>query len=98
MKLREISFDWDLWNIQKNGMKHGVSALEAESCFYDPNHSVFLDVRHSTSKEERYFLYGKSLENRILMVGFTIRRGRIRVIMARPASRKEREVYEEEAS
>ncbi|HCU23679.1 MAG TPA: hypothetical protein DF383_01580, partial [Deltaproteobacteria bacterium] len=54
------------------------------------------DFRHSTSKEKRYILYGKSLENRILMIGFTMRRERIRIITARPASRKERQVYENE--
>lgn len=39
-------------------------------------------------------LYGKSLENRILMVGFTLRRKKVRIITARPASSKERIIYE----
>ena len=91
-----IQFDWDQWNIQKNEIKHGVSRLEAESAFYDPRYKLYHDVRHSTSREARYILYGKSLENRILMVGFTARGARIRVITARTASRKEREIYEEE--
>jgi len=30
---REIEFDWDQWNVQKNETKHGVSRLEAESAF-----------------------------------------------------------------
>lgn len=95
---KEIKFDWDLWNVQKNEVKHGVSALEAESCFYDASHVIFEDLRHSTAKEKRYLLYGKSLENRILMVGFTMRDAKVRIITARSASRKERKVYEEETS
>jgi hypothetical protein len=38
--------------------------------------------------------YGRSIENRVLMVGFTLRGRRIRVVTARPASRKERKIHE----
>ena len=92
--MAEIEFDWDQWNLQKNEEKHGVSALEAESAFYDPKYKLFEDVRHSTAGENRYILYGRSIENRVLMVGFTLRGRRIRVITARPASRKERKIHE----
>jgi len=44
--------------------------------------------------ERWYILYGRSLEARVLMVGFTYRGRNLRVITARPASRKERQVYE----
>ncbi|MDC0358570.1 BrnT family toxin [Oligoflexia bacterium] len=90
---KEIRFDWDQWNVQKNERKHGVSKLEAESVFFDANYGLFVDIKHSTSREKRYILYGKSLENRILMVGFTMRRGKVRIITARSASKKERETY-----
>jgi uncharacterized protein len=91
-----IEFEWDQWNIQKNETKHGVSRLEAESAFYDPRYKLFEDVRHSTARELRYLLYGRSVENRLLTVGFTLRDARIRVITARHASRKERRIYEGE--
>jgi uncharacterized DUF497 family protein len=90
----EIVFEWDQWNVQKNEDKHGVSRLEAESTFYDPLLRIFVDVQHSGPKETRYILYGRSLEARVLMVGFTHRGPMVRVITARPASRKERQVYE----
>jgi uncharacterized DUF497 family protein len=90
--LREISFDWDQWNLQKNEVKHGVSQREAESVFFDPKYSLFRDERHST-REDRFILFGRSMENRVLMIGFTIRGGRVRIITARAASRKERRVY-----
>lgn len=94
--MADIVFDWDQWNVQKNESKHGVSRLEAESAFHDPQVRLFEDQRHSSRRETRYILYGRSLEARVLMVGFT-RRGRmIRIITARPASRKERRIYDAE--
>ena|SRR3990167_9130306 len=93
---RSLKFDWDLWNHNKNEIKHGVSQIETESSFTDPNQGVYDDVKHSTEKEKRYVLYGMSVEKRILMVGFTIRHQKIRVITARPASRRERKFYEKE--
>jgi uncharacterized DUF497 family protein len=95
--MAELVFDWDQWNVQKNEDKHGVSRLEAESAFFDPHHRLFADLVHSTRRETRYILYGRSLEARVLMVGFTLRALRVRVITARPASRKERRIYEAKA-
>jgi uncharacterized DUF497 family protein len=95
MELREIQFEWDLWNVQKNEVKHGVSALEAESVFYDPRSKIYEDNRHSTASEKRYLVYGKSMEGRILMAGFTVRKRKVRIITARSASRKEKRIYEE---
>jgi uncharacterized DUF497 family protein len=91
-----ISFEWDQWNVQKNEIKHGVSRLEAESAFFDARYRLYEDLKHTTEAEKRYVLYGRSLENRILMVGFTVRGLRIRITTARPASKKERRVYEKE--
>ena len=91
--MKELQFDWDQWNLQKNEVKHGVSKLEAESAFFDSNYKFFKDEKHSKSLEERFILYGKSIENRVLMVGFTIRGNKVRVITARAASKKERVVY-----
>jgi hypothetical protein len=92
--MAEIAFDWDQWNVQKNELKHGVSRLEAESAFHDARCRLFEDEKHSTTREPRYILYGRGLEGRVLMVGFTLRRKRVRVITARPASRRERRIYE----
>jgi uncharacterized protein len=91
-----IKFDWDQWSIQKNEIKHGVGRLEAESAFYDPSYKLYRDVKHSTSNEARCILYGKSLENRVLMIGFTARGALVRMITARTASQKERRIYEGE--
>jgi hypothetical protein len=90
-----ITFDWDQWNVQKNELKHGVSRIEAESAFYDARVRLFQDEKHTAPGERRYILYGRGLENRVLMVGFTLRAKRVRIITARPASRRERRNYEQ---
>ena len=90
-----MEFDWDQWNIQKNESKHGVSSLEAESAFYDSRYKLFEDRKHSSPREKRLILYGRSIENRLLMIGFTLRNKKIRIITARPASKKERKIYGE---
>ncbi len=92
--VKKISFDWDQWNIQKNEIKHGISALESESAFYDGKLKIFDDLKHSTAKEKRWICYGKSAYHNILMVAFTIRRNKIRIISARKTSQKERNIYE----
>lgn len=92
--MAEVIFDWDQWNVQKNESKHGVSRLEAESAFFDPHYRLFADKAHSTRDDPRYILYGRSLEAPVLMIGFTLRARKVRVITARPASRKERRIDE----
>lgn len=68
--------------------------MEAESAFFDPGLKLFDDLKHSTTSERRLILYAKSIENRVLMVGFTLRTEKVRIITARPASKKERTIYE----
>ena len=91
---KKISFDWDQWNIQKNEIKHGISTLESESVFYDSKLKIFEDLKHSTNKEKRWICYGKSAYYNVLMMAFTIRQNKVRIISARRASPKERKVYE----
>jgi uncharacterized DUF497 family protein len=95
--LKEIRFDWDQWNIQKNEKKHGVSCSEAESSFFDPQYSLYEDIKHSSQSEKRFILFAKSSENRILMVCFTIRSNKVRIITARSASLQERKIYEKKS-
>ena len=93
--MNELRFDWDQWNIQKNEEKHGISQLEAESTFFDRKLKIFDDIKHTTDKEQRWICYGKSGYRNILMIAFTKRNNKIRIISARKASRKERKIYEE---
>lgn len=91
--MKELAFEWDIWNIQKNEVKHGISKNEAESAFFEPKLTIFKDIKHS-QKEERWIAYGKSAYHNVLMIAFTIRKEKIRITSARKASRKERKVYE----
>jgi uncharacterized DUF497 family protein len=60
---------------------------------HNPHYKPYADAKHSIAGEARYILYGNSVEGRVLMVGFTLRGNRVRIITAWPASRKERAVY-----
>jgi uncharacterized DUF497 family protein len=95
---RIVGFDWDDGNARKNLLKHGVNQLEAEQVFLDPRLFLAEDVKHSRS-EKRFQALGKTLDGDRLHVTFTLRADgtRIRVISARPMSRKEKALYEQEA-
>ncbi len=88
-------FDWDHGDWRKSEEKHGVAASEAEEVLLgDP--IVRVDPLHSDD-EQRFVALGRTEAGRRLFLSFTIRRNRVRVISARPMSRREREAYEEEA-
>lgn len=87
------SFEWDRGNADKSYKKHGVSPSEAEESFLDEKALILKDIKHS-KKEKRYILIGKTLEEKILFIVFTLRRKKIRIISVRKANRKEINKYE----
>jgi uncharacterized DUF497 family protein len=89
-------FDWDDGNSRKSADKHDVSQAEAESIFFNDPLIVVEDARHSET-EQRLHALGKTTQNRLLHVTFTLRQKGtlIRVISARDMHRKERKVYEQ---
>jgi len=88
------SFDWDESNINKNWDKHRVHHLECEEIFF--NEPIITKVeKRGVPQEERVFALGVTNEGRFLFVVFTNRRGRIRVVSARDANKKERKIYHE---
>ena len=91
--VESIEFDWDKGNEDKNYLKHNVSQLEAEEAFFKFN-IINDDAAHS-SKEKRLRLLGSTDGEKVLVVIFTERAGKVRVVSARTASRKERKTYEE---
>ena len=88
-----LSFDWDTGNIDKNYEKHGISTNAAEEPFTDPDLLTFPDPTHSKS-ENRYHLLGKTEQNDILLITYTLRGEKIRIISARIANKNERRFYE----
>jgi hypothetical protein len=89
-------FDWDDGNSRKSADKHDVSQAEAESIFFNDPLIVVADAKHS-DKEQRLNALGKTAQNRLLHVTFTLRQNGtvIRVISARDMHRKERKIYEQ---
>jgi len=95
--MEEISrctgFQWDEGNCEKNWEKHRVSRFECEQLFFNKPLLVYKDEQHSLA-ENRYYVLGKTNQNRELFIVFTIRDDQIRVISARSMSRRERRCYE----
>ncbi len=87
-------FDWDKGNIEKNWERHRVTHIECEEVFFNRPLVVREDKLHSMA-ESRYYVLGKTDDERLLFVVFTIRENKIRVISARDMNRRERRLYEE---
>lgn len=93
MTFNVTGFDWDHENLLKNWEKHGVTHLETEQVFFNEPLIVVGDENHSQD-EPRWFGLGSTDARRLLLIVFTRRNEKIRVISARDMSRKERNVYE----
>ena len=89
-----MNFDWDIPKAATNPKNHdGVTFEEAETVFGDPLARIFDDDEHS-NKEKRNAIFGRSEQNRLLMVSFTERENdTIRIISARLATPKESRRY-----
>ncbi len=86
-------FAWDKGNLLKNWEKHNVSHIECEQVFFNTPLLVNSDPAHSQT-EDRYYLLGKTDNDRALFIVFTVRAKKTRVISARDMNRKERKIYE----
>ena len=85
-------FEWDAGNSEKNWKRHQVTQTECEQTF--ANLPLVLSVAVKGRKVEvRYFALGRTDAARELAVVFTVRGKRVRVISARPMSRRERKEY-----
>lgn len=88
-----INFDWDEGNLDKNWLKHKVSNSECEEILFNQPLLIAEDEKHSQT-ESRYRALGKTENNRLLFISFTIRKNKIRIISARNMSREEKRIYE----
>ena len=92
---RNVEFEWSVWKAAGNLKKHGVSFDEAASAF-DDSHAYIQDDELHSDEEPREVLIGYSARNRLLVISFVQRvHNPIRIISARIATQKERQVYEE---
>ena len=85
-------FEWDAGNSEKYWKRHQVTQAECEQIF--ANLPLLVSVATQTgNREPRYFALGRTDSVRELAVVFTVRGKRVRVISARPMSRRERKEY-----
>lgn len=100
--MESIRFEWDEAKNLSNRRKHGVSFEEASQVFRDP---LYVSVQDRVEGGElRWQTFGLVEDLLLLTVAHTVREERadgtsvdvIRIISARPATRKERRRYEEE--
>ena len=85
-------FNWDEGNSAKTWRRHGVTQAEAEQVFLN-RPLVVGDAPKHTTKETRQFVLGRTDQGKDLTVVFTFRGSLVRVISARPMSRRERRIY-----
>ena len=88
-------FEWDKRKAIANEKKHGVTFDEASTVFRDPLAFIF-DYEGHSEDEHREIIIGHSIGGRLVVVYFTERaESVVRIISARPTTKKEREHYEE---
>jgi uncharacterized DUF497 family protein len=78
-------------NAEKNWVKHHASRGETEQVFFNCPLVVVAGEQRAESTPQ-YYALGHTDASRLLFIVFTIRENLIRVISARPMSRRERRV------
>ena len=95
-RLQGVEFEWDSNKALSNLEKHGITFEEAAEAFFDPFYQMGdATLNKIANNEERDFILGYSLEQRLLLVVYVERSQRTRIISARPATRTERKLYEQ---
>ena len=89
-ELGDLKFEWDSEKNKINKQKHGISFETAVRVFWDNNSLDEYDELHSDF-EDRYKIVGKVKE--VLVVIYTERGDRNRIISARQATKIEEEEY-----
>ena len=85
------NFEWDVNKKRFNLEKHGIDFIDAIEIFNDPRRIEAVSYRQ---KEERYQTIGL-VNGVIILVVYTYRNGKKRIISARSASKNERRAYHE---
>ncbi len=86
---RSTGFEWDERKRLSNLAKHGIDFADATEPFSDPRQFT---CRSPHSSELRYVTIGRS-KGRLIAVISTPREGRLRIISARAARKRERDEY-----
>ncbi|MCK6576220.1 BrnT family toxin [Myxococcota bacterium] len=87
-----MDMEWDERKARTNLEKHGVDFADAVAALEDP---CALTTPDDSSEEVRFASLGLDSLGRLLVVVYTIRGERIRLISARRANRREARQYED---
>ncbi len=90
-RLQGIEFEWNADKAESNIDKHGVAFREATEVFFDP---FYQTGDASVGDEDREFIIGYSLSERLMLVVYVERSERTRIISARRATPHEKMLYE----
>jgi uncharacterized DUF497 family protein len=86
-----VDLEWDPKKAAANLRKHGIDFADAATVLHD---ELAMTVVDDDADEERFVTMGADAMSRVLVVVFTWRSSRIRLISARPATVIERTRYE----
>ena len=78
-----------------NSKKHGIDLVQASQVFTDPFAVSDYDPARST-EEDRYQIIGKTNNEVLILVSYTMRHETVRIISARKAEYKEEKIYAEQ--
>jgi uncharacterized DUF497 family protein len=87
-----MDFEWHVAKAEENVRKHGVDFPTATRVFLDP-HRIEREDTRTSYRETRLEVIGMVGEQ-VLVVIYTPRADRIRIISARKANRRERRAYD----
>jgi uncharacterized protein len=83
----QVKVEWDYLKAASNLKKHAIDFADAATALYD---AQAITVRDTTLGEERFVTLGMDALGRILVVVYTWRLDRVRIISARKATASER--------
>ena len=86
-----MDITWDPAKARSNIEKHGIAFSDAEPVLFDPYGITTEDDRSYI--EQRFVTIGMDALGRILVVVYTHRSESIRLISARPATKREQKDY-----
>lgn len=87
-----MSYEWDWKKASINQKKHGIDFADALAVFKDDYALMCKD--EFVEEEQRFLAIGIDYLTRVIAVVYTYRGDDIRIISARPATKKERKAYE----
>jgi len=89
-----FTFEWDDGRAVENLIRHGISFSEASTAFADPLSRTIPDPLHPTKKIDSLSLAQSGLQRTLVVVN-TYRGEVIRIISARTATAREKEIMNE---